>query len=258
MTGLGAELRDRVEALSRAGHVLVAMDFDGTLAPFVDRPDDARALPASARALAGLASLEETDVALISGRDLASLRRVAAPGARTLLVASHGAERYAPAEFEADPSDATLTSAQWHSLEAVRGALAGVVGQFPGAWVEDKAAGAVLHTRVAGDDAAPATRAAVAALDRLDGVCVTQGKDMVEAGVLPADKGQGLRWLRDVTDSSVVVFAGDDRTDEDAFAVLGPRDIGVKVGPGPTRAEFRVDGPGDVAEFLQLLLDVRG
>ena len=57
------------------------MDFDGTMAPIVDHADDARPLPRSAAAFAGLAALPRTTTALISGRALASLRAVASPPA---------------------------------------------------------------------------------------------------------------------------------------------------------------------------------
>ncbi|RII40949.1 trehalose-phosphatase [Galactobacter valiniphilus] len=257
MTGLGPELRTRVGKLARVGHLLVALDFDGTLAPFTDVPDEARALPASARAIDVLAALTDTDVALISGRELASLRRVAAPGEHTLLVGSHGAERWAPEEFDAEATQAELTKTQRKVLAATQAALEAVAERFDGLWVEPKPAGAVLHTRLAAGQGEQATQAALRALAKVKGAHVREGKDVIEASVLGADKGQGLIWLREVSDAAVVLFVGDDRTDEDAFAVLRKQDVGIKVGPGPTQAEFRVDGPGDVADLLQLLADVR-
>ena len=60
-------------------HLLVAMDFDGTMSPLVDHAGDARALPRSAAAFAALAALPRTTTALISGRALDSLRAVASP-----------------------------------------------------------------------------------------------------------------------------------------------------------------------------------
>ncbi len=70
----------------------MAMDFDGTMAPLVDHAGDARALPRSAAAFAALAELPRTTTALISGRALDSLRAVAFPPEKTLLIGSHGAE----------------------------------------------------------------------------------------------------------------------------------------------------------------------
>ncbi|RKW69424.1 trehalose-phosphatase [Galactobacter caseinivorans] len=259
MTGLSPALRERVGRLARAGHLLIALDFDGTLSPFVDDPSQARPLPAAARALRELADAADTDIALISGRALESLRDVASPGPRTLLVGSHGAEHFAPSEFEAEVSQAQLSNKQSKLLKKAAATLEAVAQQFEGAWVESKPAGLVLHVRMTPQEQLGAVvRAAFSGLDRLDGVTATQGKGMIEVTVLEANKGQGLNWLREVTDASVVLFAGDDVTDEDAFKVLSPADVGIKVGTGRTAAEFSVDGPGDIAELLQLLVDVRG
>lgn len=259
MTGLPPALRERVERLARAGHLLIALDFDGTLSPFVDDPSQARPLPAAARALRELADAADTDVALISGRALESLRDVASPEHNTLLVGSHGAERYAPAEFEAEVAQAQLSHKHSKLLKKAGDFLETLAKQYEGAWVESKPAGLVLHVRMTPpEQLGPVTRAAFSGLDRLVGVTATQGKGMIEVTVLEADKGQGLAWLREVTDASVVLFAGDDVTDEDAFKVLKSPDVGIKVGTGRTAAEFTVDGPGDIAELLQLLVDVRG
>ncbi|WP_153038784.1 hypothetical protein [Rathayibacter tanaceti] len=54
-----------------------------------------------------------------------------------------------------------------------------------------------------------------------------------------------------------MLYAGDDVTDEDAFAVLGPGDLGIKSGEGTTAAAFRVRGPEQVAHALSLLAGLR-
>lgn len=258
MTGLSPALRERVERLARAGHLLIALDFDGTLSPFVDDPSEARPLPAAARALSELADAPDTDIALISGRALESLRDVASPGPHTLLVGSHGAEHYAPTEFEADTVVPELTDKQSKTLKKAAAVLEALALQYEGAWVERKPAGLVMHLRMTPpDQLSAAVRATFCGLDRLEGVTTTQGKGMIEVTVLEANKGEGLNWLREITDASVVLFAGDDVTDEDAFKVLTAADLGIKVGAGHTAAEFNVDGPGDIAELLQLLVDVR-
>lgn len=259
MTGLPSSLRERVGRLARAGHLLIALDFDGTLSPFVDDPSQARPLPAAARALRELADAPDMDLALISGRALDSLREVADPSPMTLLVGSHGGERFAPEEFDADVSDPEPTAKEARILAKVDEIVHRIAGSYEGAWVESKPAGRVLHTRLTpSEQLGPITRAVITGLERVKGAKLTQGKGMFEVTVLEVDKGQGLAWLREVTDASVVLFAGDDVTDEDAFRVLRPGDIGVKVGPGATAAEFRVDGPGDIAELLETLVDVRG
>src|SRR5512141_2498676 len=88
---LAPDLLEAVHRVAGTEQLLVAMDFDGTMAPLVDHAGDARALPRSAAAFAALAELPRTTTALISGRALDSLRAVASPPENTLLIGSHGA-----------------------------------------------------------------------------------------------------------------------------------------------------------------------
>lgn len=255
---LSPALRDAIEALSRVPLLLVAMDFDGTLSPLVDVPADARALPAAAEAFAQLAALDNTVTALLSGRDLASLRAVAHPPESTLLVGSHGAERWAPERFGAGDGELRLGAEQERALDQARARMAEVSAEYPGTSLEEKPSGVVLHVRQA-DPAvgAAALRAARNRLDDLTGVSLLDGKEVLEASVVSADKGSALSWLREVVDADAVVFAGDDVTDEHAFAVLSGADVGIKVGHGPSGARFRIEGTGDVPALLQAVLDVR-
>ena len=73
------------------------------------------------------------------------------------------------------------------------------------------------------------------------------------------DQGGSL-WLKlgNDGDKAVVVFLGDDVTDETVFARLRPTDIGIKVGPGDTAAAYRVDDPTAAAAVLALLAGLRG
>lgn len=250
-------------ALARVGgteRLLVAMDFDGTLAPIVEHAADARALPESAAAMTGLATLPDTTTALISGRSLQSLRAVASPDDRTLLVGSHGAEVWAGPNRR----PLTLTSGQAKLLERAGAILAEVADAFAGVRLEVKPAGVVLHTRSASDgDASAASAHARTRLDELardrhlPALRVTDGKRVLECAVVDADKGEALTLLRDLTAATSTVFAGDDVTDEDAFAMLGPADVGIKVGPGPTRADHRVESPRSLPTVLSALLAER-
>jgi len=256
--GLEAGLRRAIDGLRDVRLLLVAMDFDGTMAPFVDRPEDARALPASAEALAALGEADGTATALISGRDLLSLRAAAQPGPRVLLAGSHGAELWAPEDLAPDGAAIELDDAQAGLLATVGSRLEEVTAAHPGTTLEHKPAGVVLHVRQAEPQVgAAALRVARDRLEDLEGLTLGDGKNVLECSVVHANKGAGLSWLRDVVDADAVLFVGDDVTDEDAFAVLGRGDIGVKVGPGRTRAEFRVDGIGDVPALLQMVLAVR-
>ncbi|MHA7264466.1 trehalose-phosphatase [Arthrobacter sp. TMN-37] len=250
----GTGLRAALEELAAAPALLVALDFDGVLSPIVERAEDARPLPRSAAAVRALASLPATTTALISGRALASLREVASPEPNTLLIGSHGAETWTGPDAPA----LALSPGQAALLDAAADIVESVVAVHPGTRLESKPAGVVLHTRSATDDvAADAVAAAREGLDGLDGLKVTDGKRVLEISVVHADKGQGLRLLRDLSGATAVFFAGDDVTDEHAFGVLQPGDVGIKIGEGATAARFRLDSPEDLAGALEDLLALR-
>jgi trehalose 6-phosphate phosphatase len=251
---LTPELREALRAIAGTEHLLVAMDFDGTIAPIVDRAQDARPLPRSAAAFAGLAVLPRTTTALISGRALASLRQVASPPVDTLLIGSHGAEAW----LGPGSTELALEEDQKMLLAEVRSVLAEIAAEAPGTSLEDKPAGVVLHTRQAEDDVAEdAVAAARAALKDRKGVFLKEGKRVLETSVVNASKGEGVTFLRQATGATAVLFAGDDVTDEDAFGRLEPGDVGVKVGLDFTQAQYRVEAPVHIAELLEVLLQER-
>ncbi|MFM9275333.1 trehalose-phosphatase [Pseudarthrobacter sp. NKDBFgelt] len=251
---LTPELREAIREIAGTEHLLVAMDFDGTMAPIVGHADDARPLPRSATAFAGLAVLPRTTTALISGRALASLRAVASPPVNTLLIGSHGAEAW----LGPGSTGLTLEPEQEALLAEVRAVLEDIVKEAPGTMLEDKPAGVVLHTRLAPDDVADdAVAAARSLLQDRKGVFLKDGKRVLETSVVNASKGEGVTFLRQITGATGVLFAGDDTTDEDALARLEPGDVGVKVGLDFTQAQYRVEAPVHVAELLEVLLQER-
>jgi trehalose 6-phosphate phosphatase len=251
---LPPELLEAVQRIAGTEHLLIAMDFDGTISPLVDHAGDARPLPRSAAAFAELSALPRTTTALISGRALASLRAVASPPDETLLIGSHGAEAW----LGPGSAPLTLDPEQLEILADVRSVLESIVELAPGTLLEEKPAGVVLHTRLAEDDVAEdAVSAARAALQDRGGVYLKNGKRVLETSVVHASKGEGVDFLRQATGATAVIFAGDDTTDEDALGRLGPDDVGIKVGLDFTQAQFRVEAPVHVAELLETLLRER-
>lgn len=250
---ISTQLFAALERFCGLEHILVAMDFDGTMAPLVPRAEDARATPGSAAALSLLARLPGTTTALISGRALGSLRTVAEPDERTLLIGSHGAERW----FGPEAEPLRLKPEQSQQLAVIVEVLTQVSARHAGTTVELKPASAVLHTREADDEVAAlavaVARRELAAL----GVGAKDGKRVLEASVLQADKGQGLQLLRQVSGAQGILFAGDDTTDEDGFAVLRSMDVGVKIGAGPSTAEFRLDSVHETAALLETVARLR-
>ncbi|MGV8876813.1 MAG: trehalose-phosphatase [Rhodoglobus sp.] len=244
-----------IDALVHAPTLLVALDFDGTLAPEVDDPLDARAVPEARTQLMRLLALADTRLALISGRALDSLEQVAQLPAPVLFAGSHGLE------YRLDDGDSALelTEAQRTQLLALDTLLHQLADTAPGTWVENKPAGRALHVRMAAPEhAQQLSNDAVARVhNELPGLTMRFGKNVVEFSLHSADKGDAIRRLRDYVGADAIFFAGDDTTDEDAIAALGPNDLGVRVGHAPSAAELRVAGIDQMATLLRLLTDSR-
>ncbi|HEX5332082.1 MAG TPA: trehalose-phosphatase [Cellulomonas sp.] len=237
--------------------LLVALDFDGTLAPLVDDPSASRALPGAAAALVRLVELPASarvHVALVSGRALGDLHTLAHPPVGTFLIGSHGAERARVTAFGLDRDVVQLDDDVADRLASLGAEVAAVARGRDGVWVETKPTAVVVHTRLAPDDVAEVAEAEALEVGARLGTNVLHGKDVVEISVLHASKGDAVTALRNELGARVVVYVGDDVTDEHAFAALGPDDVTVKVGAGETIAEYRVDGPDDVVEALTALV----
>lgn len=247
MSALPPDLSTALDAVARVPRLLVTSDFDGTLAPIVNNPADARPLPAAADALIALAGLPSTTAALISGRALRTLRELSSMPATVHLVGSHGAEFGTGFAHAIDHE----------LLQRITDGLALIAQGKPGVAVETKPASVALHVRNASpSDGEAALAAAWDAAAQWD-AHVTTGKAVLEFAVISTDKGEAVDILRDEHDASAVVFFGDDVTDEKAFVRLRGSDLGVKVGPGETAAAYRIDSPEAVAEALRYLADSR-
>lgn len=244
---LPAELIRALDVAAATPRLLVTSDFDGTLAPIVNDPAAARALPAAAQALIALADLPDTHTALVSGRALAVLRELSAMPAQVHLVGSHGAEFDAGFSHDVDE---TLLGRMIAELDAI-------ATNRPGVAVETKPASVALHIRNASDADGEAALAAARAASAGWDAHVTAGKAVLEFAVIDTDKGEAVDILREQTSATVVVFLGDDVTDEKAFRRMRGGDVGIKVGPGDTAASFRIDSPEDVTEVLAYLLAAR-
>lgn len=252
---LPADLEVALERLAQTEHLLVALDFDGTLAPFVDNPDDSRAIPEAADAIVKLLDVSHTTVAFVSGRAVDSLQRASEAQDGILLVGSHGAEY----RFDGVDTHPPLRDEDRVHVATLSAVLDAVSAEHPGTWVEAKPAGFALHTRNLPGSAENAANAAArtAVAEALIPAKVRDGKNVLEFSILSATKGDAMRHLRDYTGATAAFYAGDDVTDEDAFAALGESDLALKCGDGDTIAGFRVDSPRAVAHVLERLAELR-
>jgi trehalose 6-phosphate phosphatase len=126
-------------------------------------------------------------------------------------------------------------------------------------WIERKAFGFGLHTRLSSPTDAAAAAAAV------DDIVARQaphwrrrsGRDILEFAWRHEGKDSAVAQLREQTGATAVVFAGDDVTDEDALASLGESDLGIRVGEGETAASVRVADAKELAGVLSALARLR-
>lgn len=264
MSQVGQELRVALGAFAARPRVLVAVDFDGTLAPLVTDPRQARAVPGGLDALRDGATLGGVTAAVVSGRDLATLQMLTdiGPDDGITLIGSHGAQTTHAdrAALESTAGAGFLDRAAATLLETLRDELEAIRSLHPAVRLEYKPAAVALHTRGVEPTAAEAaTNAANEAARRHTGVHVIPGKEVVELSVSAADKGTALADLALASRSNATLYVGDDATDERAFAALHPSsgDVTVKVGTGETVALHRVPDPEAVVELLKLFVAVR-
>lgn len=238
--------------------MLVALDFDGTLSPIVPRPGDAALLAGVEGPLRRLAEREDTVVAVVSGRGLGDVRaRVRLDG--VYYAGNHGFEIEGPGLDRVHEAARAARPA----LEAAARALAGALAEEEGAEVEDKTWTLTIHYRRAEREGAEArVRSAVDRHGRRDGLRVTEGKKVFEIRPdVEWDKGAATRFLLDVLAGGgelPAIFIGDDRTDEDAFAVVRDLGGGIVVAdepPAETHALAWSRGPEEVAEVIRELAD---
>ncbi len=261
--------RDGLAAiLARPSRTLVGLDFDGTLAPIVENPDDARAHPDTLAALTALAP-KVAAVAVVTGRPAEVAVRnggfADVPGLEHLTVLGHyGAERW-------DARTGALTAPPPHpGVAAVRAELPEILrvaGDRPGIWVEEKGGRAVaVHTRRADDPQAAfeELRAPLGDLAARHGLIVEPGRMVLELRPSGMDKGVALLDHVRETGAGSVLYAGDDLGDLPAFAAVEKLRAdgvpGLLVCSGSTevtelaeRADLVVDGPAGVVGLLREL-----
>lgn len=194
---------------------LVALDFDGTLAPISPRPRDARPLGGVDQLLRDVRATGAT-LAVVTGRTVASLLRVshfaAIPG--IIIYGTHGAERWYAGHLRAPAPPA--------GLDELRMSLPGLLTSTgPDLWLEDKGLSLVIHARLTADPdrvleilRTPVGEAAAAA-----GLGVRPGKEVLEICIPGLDKGAAIRELLS-DDPAAACYAGDDLGDLPAIGAV--------------------------------------
>jgi len=246
--------------LADPAHALIALDFDGTLAPIIEDPTAARATAAAVEAVRRLAGLAGT-VAIITGRPAADAARFAgvAEVPDVIVLGHYGRQRWERGRLSSPALPPGLAVAR-----ADLPAVLSVAGADPGTWIEDKGEALAVHTRRAAQPQAELDRfrEPLAELASRTGLTVEPGRLVLELRPPGNDKGAALRDLAAERKPAAVLFCGDDLGDRPAFDVV--RDMRAEGTPGllvasgsaetPEEitggADLVVSGPTGVAELL--------
>jgi trehalose-phosphatase len=233
------------------------LDYDGTLTPIVECPDEAVLVDEAHRVLEQAVRAPDLDTVIVSGRNVEDVRRMVGVDGLTY-VGDHGYQIEGPG------------LSYWHkAADRFQRALDGAARDFaaicvPGAWVERKRATVALHVRaVAAGLVARVTRDAEAICRRWR-LAVMTGKAVIEGRPPVAwDKGQAvLHILRarqgpDWPSKVRALYIGDDATDEFAFRSLRGIGRSILVAPSGAVAQSAADlalaGPDDVLQFVRWL-----
>jgi trehalose 6-phosphate phosphatase len=225
--------------------VLLAFDYDGTLAPIASTPARARMRRATRRLLSQVA--RRYPCVVISGRTRADLRTRLGGVPLWQIFGNHGLEPWAL------PEGAARAVRAWvrHLRE--------VLAEYPGVVIEDKKYSATIHYRNARVKAEVrrAIARAVAALDNVRVVAGTQAVNLLPSAA--GDKGIALQRARRELACDTAIYVGDDGTDEDAFRSAPPVQLlGIRVGRARrSRAHYRLRTQEDIDRLLQALLTFR-
>lgn len=248
----------QLKELMTARQPVLFLDFDGTLAEIVARPESAKLVPGALEALQALT--QQCPVAVISGRDLADIRtRVGVGG--VWFAGSHGFEILAPDGSLHQNEDAAVSIAL---LADAAARLADELRDIAGTVLEHKRFALAVHYRNADPECVDRVTALVRRVGRAAGLRVTTGRKLVELRPnVDWDKGKTVDWIlqhlmaQDVDfPTKLPVFIGDDITDEDAFDAIRIDGLGIVVrhdegGDRPSAAAFSLEDPAAVCEFLQ-------
>jgi trehalose 6-phosphate synthase len=249
---------DHWAELATAAPLAIVTDVDGTLIHFAATPHEARPDAEIVDLLRDLAACRDTTVAVVSGRPRETLDDYFGASPDLLLVAEHGGWR----RGRAGGWQATI-AADPRAPDDLATELEDLVARYPGALLERKTWALAFHYR----GVAPEVRDEIVVdaeqrigdwLGAHPDFQQLRGADVIEIRPAGANKGSAVPWIRALAGEGARLLAlGDDHTDEDTFAELGPGDAAVLVGADDDRASaagWRLPGPDETVALLRWLL----
>jgi trehalose 6-phosphate phosphatase len=232
------------------------LDVDGTLIEIADSPDAVSVDPAMIDVLQRLDRRFDHALALVSGRELATLDQLFQP-LRLTAAGLHGLERRMPG------GDTETSNGAGDQIGQVRDRLSAFAESDARLLVEDKGMTVALHYRRAPDRAKDVLALAERLAAEVEGALVLQrGKMVIEFRPQGPNKGNIVDQFMQAAPFAgrIPVFIGDDVTDEDGFAAVNKRHgHSIRVGPKEpnekTEASWRIDSVAELCRWLASLAD---
>lgn len=251
---LPSALRD-IPGLINGRKPAVFLDYDGCLSPIVKDPDKAIMTEEMRDTLRRLADV--CPVAVVSGRDRANVEKLVQLD-NLYYAGSHGFDISGPGNMHTEPGGAVAALA---ALEEANQVLDERLKDIEGVLVERKRYAIAVHYRNVPEDQVPKVlQVTEEVIDQHPELKRGPGKKIMELKPnLDWHKGKAVLWLMEELDLNqpdvVPLYIGDDITDEDAFATLQGRGIGIMVGEHDekTAAEYSLEDVEDVMAFLETL-----
>ncbi|HET57514.1 MAG TPA: bifunctional alpha,alpha-trehalose-phosphate synthase (UDP-forming)/trehalose-phosphatase [Deltaproteobacteria bacterium] len=238
----------------RAAARLILLDYDGTLVPLQHTPEKAKPGENLLRLIRRLATVPGNEVVVISGRDRTILENWFGD-LPVGLAAEHGA---------------WIRDGEWMMMEPLSGAwkeeiysiIERYVDRTPGSFIEEKEFSLAWHYRKTGSELG-----AIRVRELIDDLIyltanfnlqILEGDKVVEIKDSGVNKGRvAMHWITKRA-WDFILAAGDDRTDEDMFAVVDDRGYTLKVGFGETEARYNLKSQKEVARLLEDLVGGKG
>lgn len=260
MKNLNLDCKNIENIVSKNSRILLALDFDGTLTPIMPCPQDVVLNAELRKILSKLSQKQKYCVAVISGRSLKDVKNLVKIKG-LIYSGNHGFEIKGPKIKFLHPAYKNfrpyIKDIKFELLKKVKG--------VKGCLLEDKIVTLSLHYRLVGSKEIPFLKKAIkeSACAFRKKIKVTQGKKVFEIRPrLNWDKGKALKTIAKLIkkkQNDLTIYIGDDKTDNDAFKVMGKKDISIFVGKDKnSSAKYFLKDTVQVRNFLKRLLKLGG